>query len=168
MFNSYFGEQISSIHEDKSGAQSYIGRLMNYQTELMAWRDNLPSHLVFEKNEKNSPTGKWKDIVWVQRQREAVQVRKSSKEVRKWNLLRLKLARFQSCNAHDAPSVLHRVAGINPVLFLQYVNNCLPWRCTRKCAFNSSDLKRGFEQRPLEVSRLLLLDCYANLAHAHL
>ena len=73
-----FPVQISSINEESAGAQPSVGRLMNHHAELMTWRDDLPLHLRFDKTTMGVDADRIEGIAWVKRQRQSVQVRKSS------------------------------------------------------------------------------------------
>lgn len=39
------GKQLSNISEKRHPLESFVGRMMNHQTELMTWRGELAAHL---------------------------------------------------------------------------------------------------------------------------
>ncbi|KAL2828549.1 fungal-specific transcription factor domain-containing protein [Aspergillus pseudoustus] len=59
---------ISDISETKLPIQSFVGRLMNHQAELMTWRGELPAHLA-PRERTPSAALPWEDAPWMQAQR---------------------------------------------------------------------------------------------------
>ncbi|KAJ5802872.1 uncharacterized protein N7503_005322 [Penicillium pulvis] len=65
----------ADISERNSNLQSFVGRLMNHQAELMTWRGDLPTHLA---PKEIAPTGgpqAWAEFPWVQQQRCEIELR---------------------------------------------------------------------------------------------
>lgn len=60
-------EQISNMSEKRHPLESFVGRMMNHQAELMTWRGELAAHLAPQygpAGEQRSQSGS----PWVQRQ----------------------------------------------------------------------------------------------------
>jgi hypothetical protein len=77
MVDTESSDQISTIDEGKCGIQPFVGRLMNHQAELMAWRRDLPPHLALGEYKTTLIVGKWDEVPWVRLQREHIQLSKS-------------------------------------------------------------------------------------------
>ena len=48
--------KVSNIDEKRIEIESFVGRLMNHQAELMAWREELPAHLQIKNLELTNRT----------------------------------------------------------------------------------------------------------------
>jgi hypothetical protein len=44
-------DKVSNIDEKSIEIESFVGRMMNHQAELMAWREELPVHLQIRNSE---------------------------------------------------------------------------------------------------------------------
>ncbi|KAJ5098560.1 hypothetical protein N7532_005561 [Penicillium argentinense] len=60
--------QVSNIGEERHTLQSFVGRMMNHQAELMTWRGELPTHLAAKDTAISEGARAWSDVQWVQRQ----------------------------------------------------------------------------------------------------
>lgn len=58
----------SNISERTAVLQSFVGRVMNLQAELMTWRGELPAHLAPKDNATVEGFQAWGQISWVQHQ----------------------------------------------------------------------------------------------------
>lgn len=58
----------SNISERTAALQSFVGRMMNLQAELMNWRAELPAHLAPKDNATVEGFQAWGQISWVQHQ----------------------------------------------------------------------------------------------------
>ncbi|KAJ5636092.1 uncharacterized protein N7484_009405 [Penicillium longicatenatum] len=65
----------SDISERKSNLQSFVGRLMNHQAELMTWRGELPAHLAPKDIAPTGDPQAWDEIPWAQHQRCEIELR---------------------------------------------------------------------------------------------
>jgi hypothetical protein len=50
----HFPRQVSNIEEKRIEIESFVGRLMNHQAELMSWREELPEHLQIKTSEASA------------------------------------------------------------------------------------------------------------------
>ena len=98
-------DKVSNISEKKSSMQSFVGRLMNHQAELMTWRGELPAHLAPKDIASTESLQAWDQIPWVQRQRCDVELRKTFYSLYHRTCLILP-TRVQPHDARNASTVL--------------------------------------------------------------
>lgn len=67
--------QLSDISEKGLSMQSYVGRLMNHQAELMTWRGELPVHLSPRDSVPMARLHVLENTAWIQRQYYEVEIR---------------------------------------------------------------------------------------------
>ncbi|KAJ5527318.1 hypothetical protein N7513_011477 [Penicillium frequentans] len=65
----------ADISERNSNLQSFVGRLMNHQAELMTWRGDLPIHLAPKDLALTESLQAWDELLWVQQQRCEIELR---------------------------------------------------------------------------------------------
>lgn len=68
-------EQAADISERNSNLQSFVGRLMNHQAELMTWRGDLSIHLAPKELAPTESSQAWDELLWVQQQRCEIELR---------------------------------------------------------------------------------------------
>ncbi|KAJ5408815.1 hypothetical protein N7509_002698 [Penicillium cosmopolitanum] len=56
------------MSEKRHPLESFVGRMMNHQAELMTWRGELPSHLAPKYAAASEDERAWSNMSWVQRQ----------------------------------------------------------------------------------------------------
>ncbi|CAI7651881.1 unnamed protein product [Penicillium pancosmium] len=56
------------MSEKRHPLESFVGRMMNHQAELMTWRGELPSHLAPNYAAASEDEQAWSNMSWVQRQ----------------------------------------------------------------------------------------------------
>lgn len=72
--------QISDISETNRPIQSFVGRLMNHQAELMTWRGELPAHLAPRESASTKEVSSENDEApWIQSQRCGLELREPTR-----------------------------------------------------------------------------------------
>ncbi|KAJ6005963.1 hypothetical protein N7451_003907 [Penicillium sp. IBT 35674x] len=66
---------VADVSERNSNLQSFVGRLMNHQAELMTWRGDLPIHLAPKEIAPTENSQAWDKLPWVQQQRCEIELR---------------------------------------------------------------------------------------------
>jgi hypothetical protein len=111
------------MSEKRHPLESFVGRMMNHQAELMTWRGELPSHLAPKHAATSGDEQSWSDMSWVQRQCFDIELRKVSRLFSVGQVL--PFTRLQPCDADITPAVFRRSNLFDAFLFLPDGQECL-------------------------------------------
>jgi hypothetical protein len=118
-----------NINERTNALQSFVGRMMNHQAELMTWRGELPAHLAPKDTATTERLRAWGRIPWVQRQ--CCDIELSESFVAMARTLVSCSDRVQPCDACHAPPILRRCKLLNAILLICHGQKHLYWCCPR-------------------------------------
>lgn len=139
------------MSEKRHPLESFVGRMMNHQAELMTWRGELPSHLAPKYAAASEDERAWSNMSWVQRQCFDIELRKLSRSVSMGQALHS--TRLQPCHAGITSPILRRYNLFDTVLFLFDGQECLSGCSTG----NNSALKQGTGRWPWCSALVVLL-----------